>query len=218
MSKTSASKKSADKATLRTPSAYSTKDNLETTPAKDNDSKYQPTEEAEMNIQSLDPEDGLLKLFTDSIKDIYWAENHLVKALPKMIKAASTKSLQDAITNHLEQTKTHVERLEQVFELLGKKPQAKKCDAMEGLTKEGEGVIEDTDTGTPARDIGIIMASQKVEHYEICAYTGLSKLAQKLGLSDIANILTETLAEETEANDILTGIADNDITTENKEA
>ncbi len=128
-----------------------------------------------------------------------------------MIKAAATKSLQDAITNHLEQTKTHVERLEQVFELLGKKPQAKKCDAMEGLTKEGEGVIEDTDTGTPARDIGIIMASQKVEHYEISSYTGLGKLAEKLGLSDVGNILAETLAEETEADNILAGIAENDI-------
>ena len=103
------------------------------------------------------------------------------------------------------------ERLEQVFELLGKKPQAKKCDAMEGLTKEGEGVIEDTDSGTPARDLGIIMSSQKVEHYEISAYTGLGKLAEKLGLSDAANILAETLAEEQESDEILAAIADNDI-------
>ena len=207
----SSSKHADAKPAKKTPASYSTTDADTITPAADNDSKYQPTEDAEMNTQSLDPEDGLLKLFTDSVKDLYWAENHLVKALPKMINAASASSLKDAISNHLEQTKTHVERLEQVFELLGKKPQAKKCDAMEGLTKEGEGVIEDTDSGTPARDLGIIMASQKVEHYEISAYTGLSKLAGKLGLSDAANILSETLAEEQQADETLAGVADNDI-------
>ncbi len=206
------SSKNADvKLGKKTPASYSTTDADTITPAADNDSKYQPTENAEMNTQSLDPEDGLFKLFTDSVKDLYWAENHLVKALPKMINAASASSLKDAISNHLEQTKTHVERLEQVFELLGKKPQAEKCDAMEGLTKEGEGVIEDTDIGTPARDLGIIMASQKVEHYEISAYTGLSKLAVKLGLNDAANILSETLAEEQQADETLAGVADNDI-------
>lgn len=204
-------KKSSVKPDVKAPASYALKASGETYPAADNASKYQPTEDAEMDLQQLDPEDGLLKLFTDSVKDIYWAENHLVKALPKMAKAASTKTLQKAITNHLLQTKTHVERLEQVFELLGKKPQAKKCDAMEGLTKEGEGIVEDTDAGTPARDIGIIMASQKVEHYEISAYTGLSKLAGKLGMNDVAGILSETLAEEQESDEILAGIADNDI-------
>ena len=198
----------------KTPSAYSTTDADSTIPATDNSSKYQPTKDAELNLKTLDPEDGLRKLFEDSVKDLYWAENHLVKALPKMIKAASTQTLKDAITNHLEETKTHVERLEQVFDLLGKKPQAKKCDAMEGLTKEGEGVIESTDSGTPARDLGIIMASQKVEHYEISAYTGLSKLAEKLSLSDIAGLLSETLAEEQTADETLAGIADSDITVE----
>lgn len=207
------SKKAGTKPAKKTPASYSTIDADNATPAADNDSKYQPTEDAELNAQSLDPEDGLLKLFTDSIKDLYWAENHLVKSLPKMINAASTSSLKEAISNHLEETKTHVERLEQVFELLGKKQQAKKCDAMEGLTKEAEGVVEDTDSGTPARDLGIIMASQKVEHYEISAYTGLSKLASKLGLNDAANILNETLAEEQNADETLAGVADNDIQT-----
>lgn len=211
MAKTSPSKKASPKSAKKTPVGYSTNKSNEMNPAEDNYSKYQPTEESEMNVQSLDAQDGVMKLFADSIKDIYWAENHLVKALPKMISASSSSALKDAITNHLEQTKTHVERLEQVFDLLGKKPQAKKCDAMEGLTKEGEGVIEDTDTGTPARDLGIIMASQKVEHYEISAYTGLSKLAGKLGMNEIANILSETLAEEQESDDILAGIADTDI-------
>jgi len=119
--------------------------------------------------------------------------------------------LQEALANHLDETKIHVGRLEQVFKLLGKKPQAKKCDAMEGLTKEAEGVIEDTDSGTPARNMGIIMAAQKTEHYEISAYKGLSKLAARLGLDDIAGILSETLSEEQNADDTLAGIADNEI-------
>jgi len=209
MSKSNA--KAEKKSAIETSVAFSKKDIEQTNAASDNPSKYQPTKDADMNLQMFDAEDGLMKLFTDSVKDLYWAENHLVKALPKMVKSASLKTLAEAIVTHLEQTKTHIERLEQVFELLGKKPQAKKCDAMEGLTKEGEGVIEDTDTGTPARNLGIIMASQKVEHYEISAYTGLIKLAGKLGLNDVAGILSETLAEEQESDQILSGIADNDI-------
>ncbi len=204
-------KKAGTKPAKKAPASNSVSDAEAAIPAADNHSKYQPTKDADMSAVSLDTEDGLMKLFADNVKDIYWAENHLVKALPKMINAASSKSLKEAISNHLEETKTHVERLEQVFEILGKKPQAKKCDAMEGLTKEGEGVIEDTDAGTPARDLGIIMAAQKVEHYEISAYTGLSKLAEKLGLTDAANILSETLSEEQNADETLAGIADNDI-------
>ncbi len=164
-----------------------------------------------MDVVVLDPEDGLLKLFTDSIKDIYWAENHLTLALPKMSKAASLKSLQNAILNHLDETKMHVQRLEQVFTMLGKDPQSQKCDAMDGLTKEGEGVIECTDMGTPARNLGIIMASQKVEHYEIASYTGLIKLADKLGLAEVAALLNQTLEEEKQSDELLAGIADNDI-------
>ncbi len=193
---------------IETTAAYSKKTPEKAEAADDNASKYQPTEDADMNEQSLDPEDGLLKLFTDSVKDIYWAENHLVKALPKMAKAASSQELSKAILTHLDQTKTQVVRLEQVFEMLGKKPQAKKCDAMEGLTMEGEGVIEDTDSGTPARNLGIIMASQKVEHYEISSYNGLIKLANKLGLNDVAGVLSQNLAEEQQTDEILAGLAD----------
>ncbi|MXV50708.1 DUF892 family protein [Pedobacter sp. HMF7647] len=156
-------------------------------------------------------EPALKELFLDSIKDIYWAENHLVKTLPKMQKASTSEKLSTAIGNHLEQTKGHVSRLEQVFELLGEKPQAKKCDAMEGLTKEGEGIIEDTEAGTATRDVGIILASQKVEHYEIATYGGLAKLAKTLGLEDVAEVLVQTLNEEKEADELLTGIAENDI-------
>ena len=108
----------------------------------------------------------LAGFFHGEIKDIYWAEKHLVKTLPKMIKAATSAQLKSAFTNHLAQTKVHCERLEQVFGLLGKKPQAKKCEAMEGITKEGEGIIEETQAGTATRDVGLIFAGQKVEHYE----------------------------------------------------
>jgi len=154
---------------------------------------------------------ALLELFTDGIKDIYWAENHLVKTLPKMIKAATSKKLAAAIESHLAETEGHVSRLEQVFELLGAKPQAQKCDAMEGLAKEGEGIIESTEAGTATRDVGIILASQKVEHYEIATYGGLQQLAITLGLDDVAEILQQTLAEEKAADEKLTEVAEADI-------
>lgn len=198
-------KKSKTKGGAKTAAAFaSTKETLK--PSKANPSKFSPTSEA-IDVQTLGATDGLLKLFTDSVKDIYWAEKQLVKALPKMAKSAASAELSDAILNHLEQTKLHVERVEQAFRLMNKKPQAKKCDAMEGLTKEGEAVIEDTDKGTPARDTGIIMASQKVEHYEIASYTGLIKLAGKLGLTEIGDIFSETLAEEEESDVLLGEIA-----------
>ena len=152
-----------------------------------------------------------MEFFEGEIKDIYWAEKHLTKALPKMKKAATSEELANAFGEHLEVTKTHVSRLEQVFELLGKKPQAKKCDAMEGIVKEGESIIEETAEGTATRDVGLILAGQKVEHYEIATYGGLAQLAKTLGLEDIAALLEQTLGEEKEADETLTGIAENDI-------
>ena len=212
MAKSSA-KNSSSKSTANSKvnAAFATADQDTLKPAKDNASKYQPSENTEVDELPLGPADGLRKLFADNIRDLYWAENHLVKALPKMAKASSSTALQDAILNHLEETKVHVQRLEQVFELLGKSPQAKKCDAMEGLTMEGEGIIETTDSGTPARNLGIVMASQKVEHYEISAYTGLIKLANKLGLADIAGLLTETLTEEENSDTKLSEISEGDL-------
>jgi ferritin-like metal-binding protein YciE len=150
-------------------------------------------------------------LFKDAIADLYWAENHLVKALPKMISAATAPKLKNTIESHLEETKVHVTRLEQVFELLGEKAIAKKCDAMEGLTKEAEGIVEETEPGTATRDVGIILAAQKVEHYEIASYGGLYQLATTLGLTDVADILALTLAEEKLADSKLTDIAENEI-------
>lgn len=157
------------------------------------------------------PVSPLKELFTDGIRDLYWAENHVVKSLPKMISAASSPELVSAIGSHLEETRGHVERIEQIFALLGEKPVAKKCDAMEGLTKEGEGIIEETQAGTATRDAGIIMASQKVEHYEIASYNGLYQLATTLGLTEIADILEQTLSEEKLADSKLSDIAGDEI-------
>ena len=134
----------------------------------------------------------------------------LTKALPKMAKNASSEELVAALNEHVEVTKNQVSRLEQVFESLGKKAQAKKCDAMEGLIKEGEGIIEDTKEG-PVRDAGIIGACQKVEHYEIATYGTLASFANLLGEAEAAELLEETLAEEKEADVTLTGIAESSI-------
>jgi ferritin-like metal-binding protein YciE len=153
----------------------------------------------------------LEKYFADSLKDIYWAEKALTKALPKMQKAATTEELKTAIEDHLVQTEEHITRLEQVFEILGKKAQAKKCDAMEGILKEGETVVEETEDGSMTRDVGIIMAAQKVEHYEIATYGGLVSLAQTMGLDDAVDILNQTLEEEKETDAGLSEIAENNI-------
>jgi len=153
----------------------------------------------------------LQEFFVDSLKDIYWAEKHLTKALPKMQKAATTPQLQEAIETHLGQTMEHVSRLEQVFELVGEKAAAKKCDAMEGLTKEADSIVEETEDGTMTRDAAIIMASQKVEHYEIATYGTLVQFAKVLGYDDAADILQSTLDEEKETDQGLTVIAENDI-------
>ncbi len=153
----------------------------------------------------------LEKFFIDSLKDIYWAEKHLTKELPKMQKAATTQELKDAIDTHTAQTEEQVARLEQVFELMGKKAQAKKCDAMEGLIKEGQSIVEETEDGSMTRDVGIIMAAQKVEHYEIATYGGLVSLANTLGQTEVAEILNTTLEEEKETDSLLSGIAENDI-------
>ncbi len=157
------------------------------------------------------PEPALKEFFTDELKDIYWAEKKLVTTLPKMKKAATSEELKTAIGDHLETTKGHVTRLEQAFELLGKKAQAKKCEAMEGILKEGDSILEDTEAGSATRDVGIILASQKVEHYEIATYGALAQLAETLGLNEIKELLGQTLSEEKEADQLLTDVAENSI-------
>ncbi|HTI93516.1 MAG TPA: ferritin-like domain-containing protein [Puia sp.] len=153
----------------------------------------------------------LEKFFHDEIKDIYWAEKKLVQTLPKMAKAATSEDLKNAFTQHLEQTKEHVTRLEEVFELLGYKPQAKKCDAMEGITEEGASVIEDTEDGTSTRDVALIMAGQKAEHYEIATYGALAQIAKTLGHNDVASILTTTLEEEKKTDQTLTRLSETSV-------
>ncbi|WP_432223106.1 ferritin-like domain-containing protein (plasmid) [Flavobacterium sp. TMP13] len=154
--------------------------------------------------------EGLRELFVDSLKDIYWAEKALTKALPKMKKNATTENLIAAIEDHLEVTKKQVARLEEVFDLIGEKAVAKKCDAMEGLIKEGESIMEETEVGA-VRDAGIIAASQKIEHYEIATYGTLVAFAKTLGEDAAAKLLSETLAEEKEADVTLTEAAYNTI-------
>ena len=150
----------------------------------------------------------LEEFMLDSVKDIYWAEKHLTKALPKLSKAATSAEVKKAFDDHLAVTQEQVARLEQVFEILGKKPQAKKCDAMEGITKEAESIIEETEKGTKTRDVALIMAAQKVEHYEIATYGGLVQISKTLGKNDIADILAQTLQEEKNADQLLTDIAE----------
>ena len=151
---------------------------------------------------------ALLELFVDQLKDIYWAEKHLLKALPKMQKAATTQELQSALETHTEQTQVHVERLEEVFELLEEKAQAKKCEGMEGLVEEGQSVIDETEKGAATRDVGIIISAQKVEHYEIATYGTLAAFAKVLGHKEALKNLLKTLEEEKKADELLTGIAD----------
>jgi ferritin-like metal-binding protein YciE len=153
----------------------------------------------------------LQEFFVDTLKDVYWAEKHLLEALPKMQEAATTAELQSAIEEHIGQTEDHVSRLEQVFEILGEKPQAKKCEAMEGLVKEGETVIEETEDGSLTRDVGIIASAQKVEHYEIATYGTMVQLAMTMGQAEIAEILNQTLEEEKQTDANLTAIAENNI-------
>lgn len=154
-------------------------------------------------------ESALKELFVDELKDIYWAEKHLASALPKMIKGATSEDLKQTISTHLEETKNQITRLERVFGSVGEKAVAKKCLAMEGLLKEAGELLEDTDKGTEVRDVAIISAAQKVEHYEIASYGTLRTLAGTLGYSEAQNLLDETLAEEKNADNLLTQVAEN---------
>ncbi len=161
--------------------------------------------------------EGLRQLFIDSLKDIYWAEKALTKALPKMAKNATTERLVMAIEDHLGVTENQITRLEEVFAIVGEKAVAKKCDAMEGLIKEGEGIMEETEPGA-VRDAGIIAASQKIEHYEIATYGTLVAFAITLGENEAAELLGATLAEEKEADVTLTEAAYHNINFEAADA
>lgn len=153
---------------------------------------------------------GLRGLFENGLKDIYWSEKVLTKTLPKMVKSASSPELVNALKNHLTETEEHVSRLEKVFQATGIKPDAKKCDSMEGLLKESNGIMDETEKGV-VRDAGIIAAGQKVKHYEIATYGTLHAFAKSLGEVKAANLLALTLDEEKKTDAALTGIALNSI-------
>lgn len=148
----------------------------------------------------------LMKLFEDELKDIYWAEKALTKAIPKMIKNATSEELISTLTNHLSETEEQVIRLEKVFTLIGKKAEAVKCEAMTGLMKEAEEIMEECEMGS-MRDAGIISAAQKAEHYEIATYGTLRQFAETLGMTEVMTLLEATLDEEKEADLKLTEVA-----------
>lgn len=153
----------------------------------------------------------LHKFFIFELQDLYWAENHLVEALPDMIEAATSDELKEAISHHLEQTKGHVTRLEQAFDVLGEKVKETKCKAMAGILKEGEDIVDETEKGSAVRDAGIILAAQKVEHYEIASYGTLLAFSKLMGHTEVSRLLKETLDEEEETNTSLTDLAHNGI-------
>ena len=146
-------------------------------------------------------------LFYETLKDIYYAERQILKALPKMARAAQDEKLKTAFTEHKEETEGQIERLKQVFELIGKRARGKTCDAIEGIISEGEEIMEEF-KGTPALDAGLLAAAQAVEHYEISRYGTLRSWAKQLGLNDAVKLLDETLAEESNTDEKLTKLAE----------
>ena len=151
--------------------------------------------------------DSLNTLFVEELRDLYSAENQLLKALPKMAKAATSEELRQAFEDHLRQTEDHVERLEEIFEKLDKKPTGKTCHGMKGLIEEGSEIMKEDGEGF-VLDAGIIAAAQKVEHYEIAGYGTVRTFAQMLGEEDAADLLQQTLDEEGETDQRLTELAE----------
>ncbi|MGV9008737.1 YciE/YciF ferroxidase family protein [Brevundimonas sp.] len=146
-------------------------------------------------------------LFHDTLKDIYYAERKILKSLPKMARAAQSPELKAAFEKHKDQTESQIERLQQVFEILGKPARGKTCDAIEGILAEGDEIMEEY-KGSPALDAGLLAAAQAVEHYEITRYGTLKRWANELGMKDAAKLLDETLQEESQTDLDLTTIAD----------
>jgi ferritin-like metal-binding protein YciE len=149
-------------------------------------------------------------LFLEALKDIYYAERKILRALPKMMRAAQSPQLKEAFQLHKDQTEVQKERLDQVFELLGRRPQGKTCPAIDGIIEEGEEVM-DTFKGSPALDAGLVAAAQAVEHYEIARYGTLCAWAKVLGMQDAVNVLTQTLEEEKQTDEILNQLAEGEI-------
>ena len=151
---------------------------------------------------------GLRTFFIDSLQDIYYAEKHLVDALETLEEKATTQNLKNAFAEHRDVTLGHVSRLEEVFSILGEEAQTRKCEAIKGIIKEADAIINETETDTLTRDAALILAAQKAEHYEIATYGTLATFARTLGENQVASLLHETLEEEKEADEMLTNIAE----------
>ena len=160
---------------------------------------------AKSNGMEKDPAEEQMKLFEHGLKDMYWVEKSLTRSIPKMIKKASSEELVSALEEHLDVTEKQVEKLEKVFQAIGKTARAKKCIGMEGILKEGEEIMEEFNG--PVIDSAIIAAAQKVEHYEMSSYISMITLAEKMGMNREAQILQQVLEEEMEADQLLRTLA-----------
>ena len=170
------------------------------------------------STQKMNADQSMLKtLFIDELSDVYNAERQLTKALPKLEEAATSPDLAMAFADHLQVTQNQIARLEQIFTILGESIERKQCKGMQGLIEEGDSVIEDTEPGTATRDVALIIAAQKVEHYEIAAYGSLRQIAKTIGKAEISKLLEETLREEKETDMLLSNLAEILINIEAKE-
>src|ERR1700743_2264233 len=166
-----------------------------------------------METQTAQITDSKLKeFFVDQLEDLLWAEKKLVKTLPKMQEAATSAELKDAFGSHLNETQNHVSRLEQIFGIIGEEVGTTERAAMAGIVDEGEDIIDETEDGTAQRDVGLIFAGQKAEHYEIATYGALIQLAKDMGETEVATLLQDTLKEEKAADQKLTQLAQSGIT------
>ena len=171
----------------------------------------------QIKLQKVKAMENLKDLFEDTLQDMYWAEKAIVKAIPKMAAKATAPDLKAAFQSHLKETEGQIKRLEQVFELMGEKPKAKKCDATEGLVKEADDLIGEAKTDE-VMDAGLISSAQAVEHYEIARYGTLRTWAEELDMPEAAALLQETLDQEHACNDTLTGIATGEVNIDAEDA
>ena len=178
---------------------------------KDSSEKSKASKKGNLKIED---ENSLKDFLCEELKDIYFAEHEILKGLIKMKDGATSSKLKKAIEAHHSQTETQIERLKEAFELFDKKPQKKKCEAIIGILKEGDDILEDTEEGTMTRDAAIIIASQKVEHYEIATYGSLAELARTINRDDVAKLLEATLKEEKKTDVTLTILATDKINEE----
>ena len=155
-------------------------------------------------------EKTLQDLYHDGLRDIFYAERKILGALKKMAKGAQSQELKSSFETHMEETQVQIERLEQVFELLGKRARGKTCPAIDGIIEEGQEIMEEY-KGSPALDAGLIGAAQAVEHYEITRYGTLRRWAEQMGMQDAAQLLTQTLEEESKTDELLTQLADSGV-------